>query len=77
MVMSVLPVNSSAPESTTVPRPKAKSRPEIIRTMLLLATPYVAMFVTQAGMPIRKPARMPRTSILEMGSFVLPAPAAE
>ena len=37
MVMRVLPVKSSAPEMTTIPRPKAKSRPEIMRMVELLS----------------------------------------
>ena len=37
MEMRVFPVNSSAPERITMPRPKANSRPEIMRTVLLLS----------------------------------------
>ena len=37
MVMRVLPVKSSAPEITTIPKPKAKSRPEIMRMVELLS----------------------------------------
>ena len=73
--MRVLPVNSSAPVRITVPRPKAKSRPEIIRTMEVLVTEKVAISVTQEGKPISRPARMPRISILGMEYLVLPTPA--
>ena len=39
MTMSVLPVNSSAPVSTTVPRPKANSTPAVMRTRLGFSNP--------------------------------------
>ena len=39
MIMSVLPVNSSAPDSTTVPSPKANSTPAVMRTRLGFSSP--------------------------------------
>ena len=76
MTISVFPVNSSAPVSTTIPSPKANKTPDTMRITLAEANVYVAMPVTHTGNPISAPAAMPNSSSFTAAYCVLTTPAA-
>ena len=76
MVMRVLPVNSSAPVSTTMARPKGNNRPHTIRAAPTLAIEWAAVLVAVPPMAMKNPASTASRNIFGMGISVLARPAA-
>ena len=74
MVMRQFPVKSSAPVRMTMMRPNGKSSPETIFATDGFVSAWPAVFVTAAPMPMRKPAKTPRTRSFVAGDFAFFCP---
>ena len=75
IVIRQLPVNSSAPVSTTMMSPKGNSRPETTRTSATLSKLCAATLVTEAPNAMMRPLSNPNTRSrgADMAHFFTPA----
>ena len=77
MIKRQFPVKSSAPVRMTMARPKGKSRPLTTFATEGFSRAKPAVLVTTPPMPMRNPARIPRSRILadEKPAFFWPMPS--